>query len=348
MKQIKFKLVWFDSLGAKSSCTLMKTPDVCVLIDPGIAVMQPSFPASWTKKLWWREQGKSAIKKVSKKADVIIISHYHYDHYMPNDLDVYANKLLLVKNPNEYINDSQRARAWYFFDNLCKKFGGIKLEKILKPRQTKIYPDPLDNLPLANSKDFKDYNPRRKQLLKQGKTWFLNRTKKWNEFQIIPPLKFRSIQTQYPEGKEFRFGSTLLRFTPVWFHGIEYSRVGWVFATIVQYKQETLIHSSDLNGIYIEDYAQWLIQEDPHVLILDGPPTYMYGYMLNSTNLERCIANACRIIKESANLKLLIYDHHLLREAQYKERTKAVWEAAKTKGIKIMTAAQHLRKTPVI
>ena len=45
MEKITIKPVWFDSLGAKSSCMLVKTPDVKILIDPGIAAMQPSFPA---------------------------------------------------------------------------------------------------------------------------------------------------------------------------------------------------------------------------------------------------------------------------------------------------------------
>ena len=30
---IRVRLVWFDSLGAKSSCLLVKTPDVRVLVD---------------------------------------------------------------------------------------------------------------------------------------------------------------------------------------------------------------------------------------------------------------------------------------------------------------------------
>ncbi|NIR87043.1 hypothetical protein GWO13_05500, partial [Candidatus Bathyarchaeota archaeon] len=34
MKKISFQPVWFDSLGAKSACTLVKTSDVSVLIDP--------------------------------------------------------------------------------------------------------------------------------------------------------------------------------------------------------------------------------------------------------------------------------------------------------------------------
>lgn len=63
MEKIIIEPVWFDSPGAKSSCTLVKTPDVKILIDPGIAEMQPSFPASTAKKREWREEGRKAIKK---------------------------------------------------------------------------------------------------------------------------------------------------------------------------------------------------------------------------------------------------------------------------------------------
>ena len=76
-EKITIKPVWFDSLGAKSSCTLVKTPDVKILIDPGIAAMQPSFPAPAAKKREWRDKGREAIKRASKEADIIIISHYH-------------------------------------------------------------------------------------------------------------------------------------------------------------------------------------------------------------------------------------------------------------------------------
>ena len=38
--------VWADSLGAKSFCTLIRTEDVSILVDPGVAIMHPSFPAS--------------------------------------------------------------------------------------------------------------------------------------------------------------------------------------------------------------------------------------------------------------------------------------------------------------
>ena len=345
--KLTFEPIWFDSLGAKSSCTLVKTPDVSVLIDPGAAVMQPSFPASWAKKLYWYGRAELAIKRAAKRVDVVVISHYHYDHFTDFDRGIYEGKLLLTKNPNEYINDSQRGRAERFFGNLCKSFGKVDLGDVLRECKRKTYSDPLDDIPRARDKDFGDYNRRRRELFGKGRKWFRGRVENWNSAKLIPELEFKDIEIKFPEKREFEFGRTKLRFTKPMFHGIEFSRVGWVFATVVERGEEKLIHSSDLSGIYIEDYAKWLIQEDSRVLILDGPPTYM-GFMLIRTNLNRCIENTCEVIDKSKKLKLMLYDHHLLREKKYKERTRKVWESASKKEVEVMTAAEYLGKKPVI
>ena len=162
---MQFKLIWFDSFGAKSSCTLVKTKDVKILIDPGIAIMHPSFPASFAKKVYWTEKGRKEILKAAKEADIITISHYHWDHFL-REPKIYANKILFAKNPNEYINDSQRERALDFFQTLWKKFGGreIKFEKQLK----KEFEDCAKSL-RSLKKDFGDYQKRREELLKKGK-----------------------------------------------------------------------------------------------------------------------------------------------------------------------------------
>ena len=347
MSKLNFEPIWFDSLGAKSSCTLVKTPDISVLIDPGVAVMQPSFPASWAKKIYWETQGRIAIKRASRKADVVVISHYHYDHFTDFDRGLYGGKLLLTKNPNEYINDSQRGRAEHFFDNLCRAFGGVGLEEVLRERKPKTYGDPLEDIPRARDKDFGDYNRRRRELFKKGRKWFQNRVKNWNSAKLIPELKFKNIEVRFPDGKEFKFGRTKLRFTPALFHGIEFSRVGWVFATVIEYGKEKLIHSSDLDGPIIEDYADWIIRENPNVLIIDGPITYMLGYLTSKITLNRTIANALRILKES-DVKLVIYDHHLPREPKFKERTHEVWETGKQLNKKVLTAAEYVGKTPKV
>ena len=166
-------------------------------------------------------------------------------------------------------------------------------------------------------------------------------------YEKIPELKINGMEAKFPEGKKFRIGETELRFTKPLFHGIEFSKVGWVFATIIEYKGEKLIHTSDINGPIIEDYAEWIIKEKPDILILDGPPTYMLGYMLNKINLNRAIENAIKIIDES-EAKLIIYDHHLPRERKFREHTMKVWKFAKKKGVNLMTASEYMGKKPVV
>jgi hypothetical protein len=262
----------------------------------------------------------------------------------------------LAKNPNEYINDSQRGRAVSFYSNICNAFGKTSLESMQKEkvkgeRKDKEYPDPLDSLPIATQKDFGDYTERRAELLRKGKKWLDSRVANWNKNPEIPEFKFKfkfnSIEVRYSEGKVFKFGDTLLRFSNPLFHGIEFSRVGWVFTTTIEYGDEKFIHSSDLNGPIIEDYAQKMIQENPQVLILDGPMTYMFGYLLNRINLDRTIENASEIIRK-IDSEVIIYDHHLPRERKFRERTKKVWDVAKEENKKVMTAAEFLGKKPVV
>lgn len=346
MAKLTWTPIWFDSLGAKSTCTFVETPDVKVLIDPGAAVMQPSFPASDAKKIYWWLQAERAIKLASKHADIIIISHYHYDHFTDFDPALYKNKLILAKNPNEYINDSQFSRARNFINNFCSAFGEVELEQVLKPGKKREYKDPLEDLKLVARKKFGDYSKRRKELLNKGKKWFLGRVKKWNASEEVPELKFGKTELRFPERKSFRFGKTTLRFTKPLFHGIEYARVGWVFATVVEYGNEKFIHSSDLSGPIIEDQASWIVKERPNWLILDGPTTYLIPYMLNLINLRRAIDNILRIVHETN--ALIILDHHLLREKRYKKRLEKVYELAAKERKKVLSCAEYQGKVPKV
>ena len=341
--QIDFRLVWFDSFGAKSSCTLVKTDDVSILIDPGIAIMHASFPASLAKKVYWREKGAREIRKAFKHADVVVISHYHWDHFL-REAKLYKGKLILAKNPNEYINDSQRKRACDFFGSIFKELG-IEVER--KKTRRRKFEDPAKKLRSVRL-DFGDYNQRRKELLKKGEVWFRKRAEKWKRFWVIPEVKTGEFQLIFPEGRTFRFGKTKLRFTRPLFHGIEYSRVGWVFSTIVERGREKLIHSSDLNGPIIEDYADFIIRENPTYLILDGPMTYMLGYTLNLINFGRVLKNAKRIVRK-VDFKVMIWDHHLPREPKFRERTSEVWELARKLNKNLQTASEYqLGKLPVV
>lgn len=345
--KLSFDPLWADSLGAKTTCTLVKTPEVNILIDPGIAVMQPSFPASWAKKFYWKARGWLSIKKASQKADVVVISHYHYDHFTDFDKTIYDGKLILTKNPNEFINDSQMDRARAFLQSLCNEFGDVELEDLLEERDEKEYGDPMEDIPHAQDKDFGEYNSRRKELIEKWRDRYWKRVENWKSSKWIPELEFTNTNVKFAEGKEFQFGPTKLRFTPPLFHGIELSKTGWVYSTVIERGGKKFIYSSDIQGPTVEDYADWIIEEDPDILYLDGPATYLLGYMLNRTNLNRSIDNAVRIVR-NLDSDIFLYDHHLPREKKFRERTGRVWEAGEEGQQKILTVAEHMGKQPAV
>ncbi len=344
---LSFKPIWFDSMGAKSTCTFVRTSDVSIVIDPGVAIMQPSFPATPEQKAEWLSYAENTIKQMCNNANYLVITHYHYDHYFPDDLDIYKEKKVFTKNPNEYINFKQRERAVEFFNSVFNKFKVEESQKTYPKNKKTNYPDPLDVLPYAAKKDFKSYNTRRKEVLEKGRKRFNKQVMKWLSYKPLPEIKSKDIEIVFADEKSCVIGDTTIRFTKPLFHGIEYASVGWVFATIIECNGKKLLHSSDVSGPMIEDYADMIICENPNILILDGPTTYLFGYILNRINLERTIENTVRIIKE-IDADVIIYDHHLTREHRFREHTNKVWKTAEELGKRVITAAEYLGKKTIV
>ncbi|MGE5172311.1 MAG: MBL fold metallo-hydrolase [Betaproteobacteria bacterium] len=101
-----------ESMGVRSSAIFIETPDVKVLIDPGVSLAPlrfglPPHPLEIKamNKSWRR------IKEYAARADVLIITHYHFDHFDPTEPLVFHNKVLLIKHPKEQINARQHDRA---------------------------------------------------------------------------------------------------------------------------------------------------------------------------------------------------------------------------------------------
>ena len=109
----------FDSFGARSMATFVKTKDVNITIDPSVALGPsrynlPPHPLEYERKrqLWEK------IKEFVSKSDVVVITHYHYDHHNPNEVEIFSGIKLLIKHPKEKINRSQRNRANFFLEQL--------------------------------------------------------------------------------------------------------------------------------------------------------------------------------------------------------------------------------------
>ena len=108
-----------DSMGTRSMATFVETKDCNMLIDPGVALGPsryglPPHPIEMERMdVHWRN-----IKRYAKKADVLVVTHYHYDHHDPDEPRVYKNKTLLTKHPKKNINKSQKKRAAFFLKQL--------------------------------------------------------------------------------------------------------------------------------------------------------------------------------------------------------------------------------------
>ena len=119
-----------ESLGVRSLAVYVEVGKRGILIDPGVALGPKRYslpPANAELEALARSREK--IQAYAEKADIITISHYHYDHHTPffeglyessspeRAKEIYEGKILLIKHPRENINFSQRKRAWAFLKN---------------------------------------------------------------------------------------------------------------------------------------------------------------------------------------------------------------------------------------
>lgn len=129
LKHIKVVPLAAESLGVRSMCTYVETPDVKVLLDAGVSLCPnrhglPPHPLEYKAIIESRER----IAEAARAADLVTVSHYHFDHHTPSYEDwlcnwtkpgetarqIYQGKTVLIKNPKETINFSQRRRGWVF------------------------------------------------------------------------------------------------------------------------------------------------------------------------------------------------------------------------------------------
>lgn len=101
-----------DSMGSRSMATLVRLGGWSILIDPGAALgpRRYGLPPHPLEVERLREHRES-IKEAARKAQILVITHYHHDHYHPEDLEIYRDKTLVVKDPEAHINKSQAGRA---------------------------------------------------------------------------------------------------------------------------------------------------------------------------------------------------------------------------------------------
>ena len=235
-----------DSLGVRSMATYVETKDCKILIDPSAALgpKRYSLPPH-QKELETLFNTKLKIAELAEQCDVLTISHYHYDHYDPDEA-FYKGKKVFAKDIKKNINKSQTERGTDFkkrVENIC--------------------------------------------------------------------------DLMYCDDSEHRFGKTTIELSPPFFHGPENVRLGYVIMTTIDDGEKKILHASDVQGPVTKDAKEYILDQKPDFLIMDGPPTLFLGWKFSMKNLEDASDNLVEIIEQLGCEVLL--DHHLLRDLKYKE-----------------------------
>jgi len=284
LQKIKVVPLAAESFGVRSMCSYIETPDVKMLLDAGVS-LGPSrygFPPH-PKEYKVLAECRKRIADAAEKAEVVTISHYHFDHHTPSYTDwcynwsseavarqIYEGKIVLAKSCRSKVNFSQRRRGWMF-----SKTGGSYAKELI-----------------------------------------------------------------YADGKVFEFGETKLRFSEPVFHGPENSQLGWLLMVTIEHEDEKLLYTSDVQGPMANSTLQLILAQNPQMVIIGGPPTYLGG-LVKQENLQKGIRNLESLAKD---VPLIVLDHHLLRDEKWRKLSQPIFDSASKTGHKVITAIEFLKK----
>ena len=257
-----------DSLGVRSMATYVETKDCKILIDPSAALGPKRYGLPpHQKELEALDKTKKEIADIVNECDILTISHYHYDHYDPDER-FYNGKKIFAKDISNNINKSQNQR-------------GTKFKEIVE-----------------------------------------------NICDLI-----------YCDDSKHKIGETEIVFSPPFFHGPENVRLGYVIMTKVDDGQKKILHASDVQGPVTKTAKNYIINQKPDLIIMDGPPSIFLGWKFSMKNMQDASDNLVEII-ETLDCDIIL-DHHLLRDIKLKE---VFPEPYKIGGKQVKTFAEYLGK----
>lgn len=262
-----------DSLGIRSMCSLIETKYGRIMIDPGAALGPRRFGLGPHEiEFETLKRHKERIVEEAKDVDIFIVTHYHYDHFpRPSEnMEWLRRKRILIKDPSNMINFSQRWRSRIFLE---------KLEKI-------------------------------------------------------------EARPKVADSKRFRLGRCKIRFSNPVKHGND-ERLGYILEVLIETDDAKILYTSDVEGIVDDDQLNFILKSEPNIVICDGPMTYMLGTRFSEADLKRSTLNLVKVLRMDS-VEILILDHHLLRDLEWKSWLKPVFEEAEALNKKVFTAASYM------
>jgi len=116
---MKIRPLAFESMGTRGMATSVVTKDCIILIDPGVNLASRRFGMPpHPMEVERRRDHWAKIKDYAEHSDVLILTHYHLDHFNPEEPEIYRGKTLIIKDPKVKISRIQRTRASHFLHKL--------------------------------------------------------------------------------------------------------------------------------------------------------------------------------------------------------------------------------------
>ncbi len=111
----KVSILAADSMGVRGIATLLDACGTLIGLDLGASLAPRRYGLPPHElELKALKEAMERIRDAIAQAEAITITHYHYDHYVRDEPNLYEGKALFVKHPTKDINWSQRSRAHRF------------------------------------------------------------------------------------------------------------------------------------------------------------------------------------------------------------------------------------------
>jgi predicted metallo-beta-lactamase superfamily hydrolase len=122
-------------------------------------------------------------------------------------------------------------------------------------------------------------------------------------------------------------------------HGEQGTSLGWVLMLSIEHDGDVFVHASDIQGPMVDETVGLLLQNNPNLVYLGGPPTYLLEYRLRNDVVCRVFENLSQIVDK---VPTVILDHHLSREGSWPKGFEKILALSKEKDHRLLTAAEFM------
>jgi predicted metallo-beta-lactamase superfamily hydrolase len=109
----------------------------------------------------------------------------------------------------------------------------------------------------------------------------------------------------------------------------------------VEFEDERFLFAPDVQGPMSTRTLETILKEQPELVMIGGPPSYLASTKVSETQIQAGIGNLERIVDA---VSYVILDHHILRDENWRKKTNIVFDHAYRSKHTLLTAAEFAGK----